>query len=278
MGQDNRSAEWLMETAGPIVRYRTARELLDGVGHEVESLRREALACDEAQRWIGLLDGGNWLHGAEDAFLENTLSKLGLYGLTVDTPEIAEKVNPYVDRHEGTLSREAMILLSSLASVGYTDGTVEAMACERVDCLAATATDQVFDFLKSDAHESAYSPKWRDKPIYRDELADRIPWVYDLLACATMSHTATDGRTGADTIEWIDSERWLRYEMAQGKARMPHTARLYRAPAGVPCTREGGNDGPQRRRQSLDRRCEGDLPPALRRDRSGRGHPVGRAQ
>ena len=178
------SAEWLMETAGPIVRYRTARDLLDRRGDDVEPLRREALACDEAQRWIGLLDGSNRLHGAEDAFLENILLKLGLYGLTVDIPEIADKIEPFVDRHGGSLGREAMILLSCLASVGHTDDTVEALAHERADLLAASAEDQVFDFLKSDAQKSAYSPKWRSKPICRDELADRIPWVYDLLACA----------------------------------------------------------------------------------------------
>jgi len=47
---------WLLENAGPIIRYRTAMELLGESNQDkVGSLRKDLLSCKLVQSWLGNL-------------------------------------------------------------------------------------------------------------------------------------------------------------------------------------------------------------------------------
>jgi hypothetical protein len=61
--------EWLMDSAGPIVRYRTATELLGG-SVDLKPLHQAMLECTEVRKWLGRL-GGSAIHGSTDHHIEN---------------------------------------------------------------------------------------------------------------------------------------------------------------------------------------------------------------
>ncbi len=88
---------WLMDNSGPIIRYRTAFELMERDDlTDYDSLRNEALTCNEAKKWIGLLDHRNPPHGPQDHAFETVVSKLNLYGLHTDIPQIRGRILPYI--------------------------------------------------------------------------------------------------------------------------------------------------------------------------------------
>lgn len=58
--------EWLMENAGPILRYRTACELAGALeADRIEELYREAIECPDTRRWLEALETSTHIHSAE---------------------------------------------------------------------------------------------------------------------------------------------------------------------------------------------------------------------
>ena len=69
--------EWLVESSGPIIRYRTIVEL-----HHFASTRareeaiRELLGCTEVKKWLDLLAESSHLHGSDSHAFENSLASI----------------------------------------------------------------------------------------------------------------------------------------------------------------------------------------------------------
>ena len=176
--------DWLMETAGPVIRYRTLRDIISQEDClKFDALRQRAYGSNEAQKWLGLLNGKNPLHHSKDIAFENITAKLGLYGLDMTFPEVALMIPRYLDLYCECLRDDSinMCLVSSLALISYTDSSVEAVVTERIDTLHNTARQEMFKFLKSDAEKADIPDKWHSKPIFREELGSAIPSAYDLL-------------------------------------------------------------------------------------------------
>jgi hypothetical protein len=113
---------FLMNQGGPILRWRTARELTpDDLAIDRESLFADLLACDEVHRWLNLLGSGP-VHHSKDSSAENVLAKLAEYGLQAGLAELDERVLPYCAIEERQpYHDEAIILVPFLVRLGYHD-------------------------------------------------------------------------------------------------------------------------------------------------------------
>jgi hypothetical protein len=49
---------WLLDAGGPVIRYRTARDLMDRAGTALDGLRRDLLRSPLVRRWLARLGPG----------------------------------------------------------------------------------------------------------------------------------------------------------------------------------------------------------------------------
>lgn len=193
--------EWLLQTAGPVIRYRITRELaLEPDRRDLPSLQRDLLACPEVRKWLNRLTGRS-LHGSTNSHLENVMAKLLEYGLRAGIREFDERMQPYVQECRNPTDRfgwRMMFLTPFLVRAGYCDNPALAeVVRSRIDALYKTACKQVFDVHLS-REETASLPKpWCNKPIFRPECdvagATPLPTCYDFyaLACFPKTHKPT---------------------------------------------------------------------------------------
>lgn len=191
-------AQWLLAHGGPIIRYRTATELLDGTsGLDLAQLRAELLASEEVQRWLRNLGAGPVHHGKDES-AENAMAKLIEYGLRAGVPALDEKALPYCDCGPGgRYERDALIIAPFLIRAGYWDRPgVAAWFGARLDALHRTAQAASYDFMMDASERAALPPSARDKPTYKlsfDPVSDEtpLPSCYDLYAmCYYPRHEA----------------------------------------------------------------------------------------
>lgn len=205
--------EWLMDNAGPIVRYRTAKELLDGTV-DLEPLRRAMLDSAEVRKWLGRLAGGT-IHGSTDHHIENVLAKLCEYGLTAEVPEFDQNARPYCEVHAGgRYQSSAFALVPMLIRAGYAEhASVEAWILARLKRLHETAKKGSYDFYLS-KHEMKEVPKaWQGKPIYKPEHDIEgpfpLPSCYDLYAMAHLPKANDEiARRMEDVVAYLGDPRF----------------------------------------------------------------------
>jgi hypothetical protein len=136
-----RTAQWLFQHAGPIIRYRVATEWpYTQLSRDDQSLMTELLETDAVRQWLanlktyetlhaearlglGLGASGNssFLHGSTDMNFEVVLPKLAQLGLRAGMPLLDEKTLPWLDllqaeakRDIDSLSREKDRFLSAV--------------------------------------------------------------------------------------------------------------------------------------------------------------------
>ena len=109
----DRLFEWLLVNGGPVVRYRTARELCGDLPPlELERMERELLAAPQVEQWLARLDLGSitgeldhltpaafarlggLVHGSKPTALENVLGRLNELGLHAYTPALDRRMLP----------------------------------------------------------------------------------------------------------------------------------------------------------------------------------------
>jgi hypothetical protein len=187
---DTEVAEWLLENAGPIIRWRMAKDLGVPVSKkEYAALRKAALETVEVKRWLEKLGGEN-IHGSKDTDAENAMAKLVEYGVEAGIPAFDRKMLPYAAR-VGKYSAEWVsgIVGPFLIAAGYgSHDSVSRWFRSRLDGLHKTALGGDYDLYLPD-DEARKAPKaWRGKRIYRPEFGwvsgYPIPNRYDLYALA----------------------------------------------------------------------------------------------
>ena len=77
MEKDSDLIQWLYSNGGPIIRYRTAKELMNHpIGFDIHRLYQEVCECSEVQHWLNNLGQAKNIHGSKDIDAENPLAKL----------------------------------------------------------------------------------------------------------------------------------------------------------------------------------------------------------
>ncbi len=178
-------ARWLMENAGPVIRYRLSKgHDQDGNGSIVELT--ELLASPLVSSWLERIPSEcdrHTLHGAIPQSFENVMGKLFEFGLRRGVPVLDDRVAPFqrwmeeqIDLpHQGYLPvLHRTICAAFLTMLGYEEGAIDAWVRHRLDT--------VYDFARRPDLEHAYIPQdtfpgypkaFRRSPLLNPELYPR---------------------------------------------------------------------------------------------------------
>lgn len=183
--------EWLLQSSGPIIRYRTIMELYHFTSaKDRENAIRELLGCPEVKKWLKLLAESNHLHGSTSYALENSLAKLTAYGVRADIANLSGIIQSVYSRIR-RIETEEMIIYPFFVSIGFTDTqNVSAYAQSRLETIYRYAEktfenfsndDDVSDLLLSqkEKKELHIPGKWNDKHVWKPYLNYLIPNCYD---------------------------------------------------------------------------------------------------
>lgn len=188
---------WLMNNAGPIIRFRIAAELIQKL-KETKSAEKELLSSRLAQYWLENLKprlGRNELHGSKTEAYENAMGKLYEFGFRRGMPLFDRKTEHFRRwlrsqinaPNEGYLPIFFRTLVASfLAMTGYGDD-------ESVNTWLLRRLETIYAFAKKGNLEEAYVPQdtfpgfpkgFKNSPLLNPELYPddelKLPWIHDL--------------------------------------------------------------------------------------------------
>jgi hypothetical protein len=188
--------DWLLEVGGPVVRYRTAVELLDSRADlDMEGLRTDLLCSPQVARWLERLErpvGVGDLHSSRPTAFENAMGKLHELGLRAGIPELDERTEPFREwlgrkldeRAEGLSDFYVRLVAGTLARAGYSDAPVQQSLDNTLTRLHRTARKGSCDIWLSPQECAGLPKSCLDKPIIRPEFAfdgrTPLPIVHDL--------------------------------------------------------------------------------------------------
>jgi hypothetical protein len=209
------SLDWLMDNAGPIIRWRTANELTTYiVASKKDSLIQQLLETPLVHTWLNRLSLGDFtapldaidaqslgklgvlVHGSKCTCIENVLGKLAEFGLLAGMPGLDERVLPLMRifhckanwMKDATFQNAWEILVKSVFAWGllrmgyFPDSEMQDFLLEHLQICYKIVHDRVYD-IYADANELAGLPKaWKDKPIIKQEVMAnyRLPYMHDL--------------------------------------------------------------------------------------------------
>lgn len=185
---DQALVAWLFTSGGPIVRYRTARDLMPGCPEALrQELLAEAMATPEVRRWLDLLGQARNIHGSRDTDAENALAKLLDYGLDRSVAPFDAAVQSLL--RGGLKTWDPLVLNPFLIRAGYLDHPIVRDWIEhRLEKLYDTAKSGGYDFYLGPEEAAAVPKAWRGKPIYKDSFGHEsgypLPTCYDFYAMA----------------------------------------------------------------------------------------------
>jgi hypothetical protein len=188
-----------MENAGPVIRYRIAREMLPE-RDAPRSFIRERLRSELVRHWLGSLGsdcGRSGLHGARPETYENVMGKLYEFGFRKGMPELDRRTVSFRkwmgDQYDRPISGylpvfHRTLVASFLAMTGYGEEVPVRSWTER-------RLDSLYEFAKRGDLSEVYVPTDRypgfpkafkgaplvNPDLYPDEEM-KLPWIHDLNA------------------------------------------------------------------------------------------------
>ncbi len=229
--------EWLMENAGPVIRYRTNHELL---GQTSSIQEKELLDSKIVQRWLKYLTlkfRAGQLHNAKPDAFENTMGKLFEFGLRRGMKPLDKHVKPFIDWLKNDTHWFSKILISGfLCMTGYSDEN-------SVDIAVQTRLETVYDYVKyGDLDEIYIEPdaigkipvNFRGRPILNPELRSAkgisLPSIHDIHAFLHSNPVMKDKTSGSKTekiIKFILSKKYQSLYPDYGVLYEPETRKFY---------------------------------------------------
>jgi hypothetical protein len=197
---DKSLAEWLLQQAGPAIRYRAAAELFDDrPKSDLDGLLNDLLESPEVERWLALLDrpgGVGPLHSSKPAAFENVMGKLFELGVRAGVKRLDEKTTPFRQWLAEKVEKGALqagdfyarLAAGALARIGYTDAAVAASFERTLERLHRTARKGSCDIWLP-PEECANLPRsCRGKPFIRPEFLfggeTPLPLIHDIYGFA----------------------------------------------------------------------------------------------
>ena len=204
-------ANWLFEHGGPVIRYRTATELLPSTKPlDIRRLNDELLQSTLVQKWLGnlipprlllnnpttmphvLTSGIMEIHGSKPNNLENVLGKLTDFGLKKGISELDGQTLPYRKWLEENAERPTSnvfdlfsmgMIASFLARAGYIHEPA-------VGIVLRNRLNTVYDFTRKGDYDIYTHPVRyiRKLPLIKLELTKggvcSLPLIYDIVGWA----------------------------------------------------------------------------------------------
>ena len=190
------SAEWLLNTAAPVIRYRTLTELMcEDNKSLLQDTITEILALPQTQMRLSLLNNldYNRTHGADSTHLENVLPLLNDFGLYYGTEafnsatqNIAELSAIILDKSYDKLIAYPFLLRSKFPIDGLFD-----FAIERIDTIYDFTQHMNFDIYDDIADYNGVPKSFQGRPLIKPSIASgwgkiRIPLIYDIVMMAAV--------------------------------------------------------------------------------------------
>ncbi|MDD9933148.1 MAG: hypothetical protein OXT09_06070 [Myxococcales bacterium] len=191
----------LLDSGGPVIRYRVARELL-GDARQARTCQSALLESRQVGRWLDALPRTlpleplplGSIHGGGEAALETVLGKLIFLGLHAGIDVFGRRVAPvrrwleasreWADQHSfGAFARS--LLGSQLALAGYRDAPeVQAVVRERTAAIDGWVKKGSLQIHVPWGPDDRPTPFHRRRPLIDPTLYDRggfaLPWHHDL--------------------------------------------------------------------------------------------------
>jgi hypothetical protein len=210
-------AQWLLDNAGPIIRYRAARELLDQSPADVERLRHDMLTSPMVRLWLARLKDCSKIHDSGNDRFENIVGKLLEFGIDAGYEEFAALLRPFASRLERGPSHKrgmyftlcAVIVAWGLARAGIQDPVLDAFMQQRLDTLNKTACKGSYDIYVKGISFPDMPKAYRDRyPVLKEEFTPNgelsLPNIHDLYMLSACQDARPDAETAA-TIESVIS-------------------------------------------------------------------------
>lgn len=210
---------WLYENGGPVIRLRTARELLPGGGAVEAGLAQALLQEPIVTHWLLSLDPNKvtprTYHGSADTCFENSISMLAQLGLDAGMAVLDEKTQPIRDWFSHAMQEDkdhrdvfALVLFASLlAYIGYRDEAIMAFLRKRLCTLFGFVQKADYDLYDDPSLYKGIPTAFKGKPILRPSLYPggdyQFPLIYDLYGLAALSDGA-DAETAKQISAVID--------------------------------------------------------------------------
>jgi hypothetical protein len=233
---------WLFDNAGPVIRYRTARELLKEPPADIAILRQELLASPMVRLWLDRLKGCTKMHDSGNDRFENIVGKLLEFGLDVECEEFAQLLQPFVSRLDrGPSQKRGMIFMlcatiaaSGLARAGMKDPQLNAFMRQRLDDLYKTACGNSYDIYVKGISFPDMPADYRDRyQIVKDEFAPggelRLPYIHDIYMLSAMQRARPDAETAAKierVVSYILNPDYQALDPSFGYVREMHEGKV----------------------------------------------------
>lgn len=230
--------EWLMENAGPVIRYRTAHEIL---GEPVIKLEEELLNSILIQKWLGYLKpyfGASQLHNAKSEAFENTMGKLFDFGLRSGMNPLDKQIAPFLEwlKSKGGHWFSRILVSGFLCMTGYSNE-------ESVDMVVQSRLQTVYDYVKHGDLNEIYIDtdsirsipvNFRGRPIINPDLMTengfRLPCIHDIQGFLNSEPVMKDKMTRARVekiVEFILSDEYQSLYPGYGVGYEPENRSFY---------------------------------------------------
>ena len=192
---------WLMQTGGPVIRYRTAAELCGQIGYDMEQLERDLLNDSNVKKALNLFEEctvnsnlWNW-HGSKKELLENVLGKLLEFGFNKNIGVFDEKIATFYSWLDSKPPQSpdhtpisSIFIAWCLLRSGYNFDELIKYMLKRIDYIYASAKEQIFDIYLNGKDLKGISKKFINECI-KPELnpysgSKPLPLIHDIYALA----------------------------------------------------------------------------------------------
>jgi len=248
--------DWLLQNSGPVIRWRTASELVkDFPPSELRLLKDDLLAFPGVQSWLDRLvvdmpnEPPDWsdarvvrklgwsVHSSQPSALENVLGKLSELGLRAGMPDLDERMLPLRQffRWQSERKGEAIyqtaweslvksIFAWGLLHMGFKpDESMKEFLLQHLQLCHKIARDQVYDLYASDSELAGLPKAWAGKPILKQEVMVNyfLPLIHDIYIFASFPEGLNDQENAGkidDIITYILDPRFQALQEGYGYA------------------------------------------------------------
>lgn len=246
--------KWLLDQGGPVIRYRTARELMSQQSGTAHRNLLDDLLRTERVQWllqqmsnfgpIEHLDIGvlNSLHGMKPTCLENVIARLLELGLHAGIPVFDHNMDRFRSYVDNKLVRRALdgsadstigngravfiatVLASYFVRGGYYHDEVLQFVNRRLDLTSRVASLGDYNIHLRSSELTDLPKKWTGKPILRPEMdplsgSTPLPLIHDFFAFAYLPHgrLSRQARKSLDDIvSYVTTHRYSSLPVGYG--------------------------------------------------------------
>jgi len=194
------SAEWLLEDAAPVVKYRTLCELTNVKDKAVlQDALTAILALPQTQKRLELLKNLDYTktHGSHSMYLENTLPMLNDYGLYYGM-DAFDDANKNIDEITTIVTGDdydRLIAYPFLLRSKFPMAELFDYVIERIETIYGFARNKNYDIYDDVADNKSVPKSFQDCPVIKPEIANgkciKLPMIYDIVSMAAIYDRAS---------------------------------------------------------------------------------------